>query len=94
MKQTDTPLSGRGNPTPKKKHGFALIPCGPNESVQVGNQIEIRVAEQRSGRVTLAIRAPKSLSINRMHSRNDDGRGVGAPQPSATNSPSSTKTQE
>lgn len=93
MKQTDTPLLGRGNPTPKKPQGFAFIPCSPEETVHVGS-IEIRIAELRMGRITLAIKAPKHLSINRSTSENSDGQGAPTPQPSAKKSPSSTKNQE
>jgi len=71
-----------------------VIPCDAAHSIHVGGQIEIRLCEQRSGRITLAIKAPKHLSISRTSDKNSDGQGVGAPQPSATNSPSSTKTQE
>lgn len=71
-----------------------MVPCDASHSIHIGGQIEIHLAEQRSGRVTLAIKAPKSLSISRTSSRNSDGQGAPTPQPSATKSPSSTKIQE
>lgn len=78
--------------------GAAVLRVTAGEIINIGPDIQIQANRAEDGRAVLSIRAPRRYDINReplnTRSKNSDGQGVSAPQPSATNSPSSTKTQE
>lgn len=78
--------------------GSVSLRMALGETIHVGPEISVRLTKADAGHAVLSIFAPRSLSIDReknfRSTKNSDGQGVRAPQPSATNSPSSTKIQE
>ncbi len=78
--------------------GSASLRMALGETIHVGRDISVRLTKTDAGHAVLSIFAPRSVSIDReknfRSAKNSDGQGAPTPQPSATNSPSSTKTQE
>lgn len=68
------------------------------ETIHIGQDIRLRLMNSSQGHAYLSIAAPKAVRIDReknfIPSQNSDGQGAPTPQPSAKQSPSSTKTQE
>ncbi|MGR4895828.1 carbon storage regulator [Stenotrophomonas sp. LARHCG68] len=88
-------LNGR---PPSPIPGSVSLRMALGETIHVGPDINVRLIKADAGHAVLSIFAPRSVSIDReknfRSSKNSDGQGAPTPQPSATNSPSSTKTQE
>ena len=78
--------------------GAVSLRMALGETIHVGRDICVRLTKTDASHAVLSIFAPRSVSIDReknfRNARNSDGQGAPTPQPSATNSPSSTKTQE
>lgn len=86
---------GRKSPTSKQHRDGARVVRTPlGGMVRIGTQIEVQVVEVTDARVAVSVWAPRSLQIAATNPGNSDGQSAPTPQPSAKQSPSSTKTQE
>ncbi len=87
----------RKKPTQHRIDAVALR-AGVGETIHIGPDIEIQATRAEGGRIELSIYAPREFDIDRAarfrNSKNSDGQGVAAPQPSCQVVPSSTKIQE
>lgn len=88
----------RKTPTQPHLPGATVLRVTAGETIHIGPDVQIHTAQADDGHALLSIWAPRNLSIDRAKnfrpSRNSDGQGAPTPQPSAKQSPSSTRTQE
>jgi len=86
---------GRKSPTSKQhRHGARVVRTPLGGMVRIGPEIEVQVVEVTDAKVAVSVWAPRCLLIDQTNPGNSDGQGAPTPQPSAKQSPSSTKTQE
>jgi len=64
----------------------------PQESIQIGDNIEIIVSSIQGNRVRLGIRAPETVSVHRSEIIRDERKGR-SPRPLTTSAPLATPCQ-